>query len=73
MAIPKITPEQVREAVRKMREMSAKHGQDEQLHNLEDELFLRVLEVIALGDPHAQELAREAVKCAGLTFRRWCA
>lgn len=42
-------------------------------HENEDELYQKVLEEVAKGNPRAQKMAELALKTKQLGFPRWCA
>lgn len=45
---------------------------DEVAHSLEDELYRRVLFMIANNHPMSSELAKEVLKTGDIEFSRWC-
>lgn len=42
-------------------------------HELEDDLYEAVLKEVAVGNPEAQAMAREALKTKQIDFARYCA
>lgn len=63
---------EVRRAVALIEE-SAKAGDFEQAHSLEDDMMIGVLEAIASGNAQAGYLAAEALKSREIDFPRPCA
>ena len=65
-----IKTETVRKEVKKIEKES---WDNEAAHADEDELYYRVLKQVAMGNPHSQELAKEALKTQKIDFSRWYA
>jgi hypothetical protein len=68
--LAKLKPVDVRNAVD---EIIAYSSDDEKAHDLEDDLYERVLRAIASGARYPRALARAALLTKELKFKRWCA
>jgi len=65
-----MTLEEIAMAVNQIRDMS---DDDESAHASEDELYARVLEVVAASNTHLAPLAAAALKTKEIRFSRWYA
>lgn len=61
------------DVVARVEEIRANRCFTEDAHGMEDQLYEDVLREIADGNPHAAELAREAIKTQEIRFARWYA
>jgi len=61
------------DVMERIAQIHADAGDDERQHELEDALYVSVLQAIAQGAPNAAELAAAALKTQDMSFSRWYA